>query len=52
MFAGTQAVTLALQARGFITIPYDIVLDAGMNLLTNEGFSLALNLVRRMKPTG
>ena len=38
-FSGKKAVTNALNAQGFTTLPYDIVENKAMDINTPEGFA-------------
>lgn len=49
MFAGTMAITLACQARGIIMIPFELLLDEAMNILTNNGMAIAFQLLGRLR---
>jgi hypothetical protein len=51
-FAGDAAVTRGLRELGFAAVPFELKMHAGLNMLTAEGFALAITLCCRIRPGG
>ena len=51
-FAGDAAVTRGLRELGFAAVPFELKMHPGMNMLTPEGFALAIILCCRIRPGG
>ena len=51
-FAGDMAVTNALRSRGYITVAFEKCLTNAMDIMSDQGYALALALCLRLRRGG